>query len=211
MAHTRRMVQGEAAVARRPDVLFLRADPAPLRERLGRALDALVAKLSPQEQAQANAQPSDIAALVAAVSAAELVADKPDERARALLGVSQRKRALLDQAGETLSTPEVAKLLGITPQAVHKRRAGRRLLAVRIGGNDRYPRAQFGEFGPLPELPEMLQALTLSGDWAALEFFVSPDDDFLDGRSPLQVLRDAPALAGKVIEAAAAAGADGFS
>jgi hypothetical protein len=85
-----------------------------------------------------------------------------------------------------LSREEAARRLGITPQAVSKRLAGGRLLALRRGRVRWFPAWQFHEDGTLPGLEQVIaaypgSALSLTS-WATSR---SPD---LDGQTPAQTL-----------------------
>src|SRR5207302_4227427 len=63
------------------------------------------------------------------------------------------KLELLDEAGGAWSAAQVAHALRISRQAVDKRRARGRLLAVPSGAGDYlYPRCQFTEEGVVPHL-----------------------------------------------------------
>ncbi len=97
---------------------------------------------------------------------------------------------LLAEAGGTLSAEEVGDLLGISRQAVDKRRRANGLLACRRGGDWRYPRCQFDEEAGdvLEGLPKVVQAFATAGPWVTLDFLLAPDDA-LDGRPPIEALR----------------------
>jgi len=96
----------------------------------------------------------------------------------------------LAAAGGALSSTEAARQLGISRQAVEKRRRANALLAVRLGGDWRYPRCQFDEARGevVAGLPKLLGAYARAGPWVALDFLLA-SDEALGGETPLQVLR----------------------
>ncbi len=105
-------------------------------------------------------------------------------------GIWERER-LARLAGGLLSAAEVGRALGISPQAVDKRRRGNRLLAVRVSSDWRYPAAQIGAYGEVaPALPLVLQDASVVGrsGWTLLDFLLAPDDA-LGGLTPLESLR----------------------
>ena len=67
-----------------------------------------------------------------------------------------------------LSATEVGTLLGISRQAVDKRRAGGKLLAVRSGGDWRYPEFQFAGGAVLADFEVLLAAHEGQDPWAIL-------------------------------------------
>lgn len=104
-----------------------------------------------------------------------------------LRGVTARQQ-LLELAGGTLSSEEVAKTLGLTRQAVEKRRRARRLLALSVGKRGyRYPTFQFVDGQPLPSLESVLLALKDQDAWTQLAFFVNRRSD-LDDQTPVALL-----------------------
>jgi hypothetical protein len=96
----------------------------------------------------------------------------------------------LAAAGGALSSTEVARQLGISRQAVEKRRRAQALLAVRRGGDWRYPRCQFDEATGevVAYLPKLLAAFGKTSPWVVLDFLLSPDEA-LGEVTPLQALR----------------------
>lgn len=108
-------------------------------------------------------------------------------RARAVY----RRRELLAEAGGAMSSAALAKTLGITRQAVEKRRRRGTLLAVpQASGDWVFPLAQFGPEGrPLPGLVEVLRAFKIQDPWMRLAELIAPDAD-LGSRSIIDVLRE---------------------
>lgn len=91
------------------------------------------------------------------------------------------------RAGGNLSADDVRRLLGISRQAVDKRRRSGNLLANRQGGNWAYPRAQFQDKETIPCLAAVVSGLAESGLWVTLEFLVTADDA-LAGMTPRDAL-----------------------
>lgn len=91
-------------------------------------------------------------------------------------------------AAETLSASEVAELLGITRQAVDKRRSEGKLLAIEPPrrGN-RYPAWQFTKRGVLEGLNVVLDALREHDPWVQVRFMTSGNAR-LGGKTPLAKL-----------------------
>jgi CheY-like chemotaxis protein len=113
------------------------------------------------------------------------------ERARlefeALERYFEERRHLLE---DSLSTNQVAKLLGTSRQTPHDRVRGGMLLAVHDGGKLRFPPWQFdpeGEEGVIAGLPQTLRALRVS-PLAAARWLTRPNQ-VLEGRTPLDSLR----------------------
>jgi hypothetical protein len=100
----------------------------------------------------------------------------------------QAQQELLRQAGGLMTVVEVAGLLGLTRQAVDKRRVSNKLIAIPQGKHGfGYPACQFNERGPLPGLEELLFKLDTADTWMKLIFLLSPNTTLGD-RTPLQFL-----------------------
>ena len=139
----------------------------PLRQAfLRRSLEAITriaAHADPQILAEALAAPTDVGALArvlgdpAAIGAS--VVDIDPLAPLAARNAEHRSEALA-AAGGALSSTEAARQLRISRQAVEKRRRANTLLAVRLGGDWRYPRCQFDEAGGevVAGLPKLLGA-----------------------------------------------------
>ena len=94
------------------------------------------------------------------------------------------KRELLTSGGGCLTSSQVSSALGITRQAVDKRRGRRALLAVPNGSSEYvYPACQFTSDGVIPGLEEVLRAFQIRSPWTQLSAWLAP----------------APALGGKTI------------
>jgi hypothetical protein len=123
---------------------------------------------------------------------------------------AEHKQELIAEAGGLLTTADVAAALGISRQAVWKQRQERKLLSVLHGGEEKFPAVQFTSAGELlPGLARVLAAIRLQGGWGTLDFLVTPDDDELDGLSPIQVLKEGPERLEDVVRLAATQGEHG--
>lgn len=156
-----------------------------------RALAGLTSEADEQVLGEAAGAPSDYMALVRALSDPSalivLRSDDPLIEAR-LRGLELRER-LLRAEGGTLGAEEVARHLGLTRQAVDKRRRIGKLLALAVGRRGyAYPAWQFAARGILPGLEAVLTDLGVEDGWMRVSFFLSPDPR-LDGATPLEALR----------------------
>jgi hypothetical protein len=98
-------------------------------------------------------------------------------------------KALLDAEGGAVGVQEVANLLGLSRQAVNKRRRNGTLLAVSLGRRGYlYPVWQFATGGVLPGLRGVLEDLKGHDSWMQLAFMLNPSP-CLEGESPLAELR----------------------
>ena len=114
----------------------------------------------------------------------------PLVRAR-LRGVRVR-RELLEAEGGAVSSGQAAELLGITPQAVDKRRRAGKLLALPVGRAYLYPVWQFderGRGGVLSGLEGVLGSFGVEDAWMRASFFLRRNGRLGDKR-PLDALRD---------------------
>src|SRR6266567_2087799 len=102
------------------------------------------------------------------------------------------KQELLTSGGGGLTSSQVASALGITRQAVDKRRTRHTLLAVPSGSGDYvYPACQFTADGVIPGFEDVLRAFRIRSPWTQLSVLLAP----------------APALGGKTIVEALKSGA----
>jgi len=154
-----------------------------------RAVDRMLRRAPGELLVSAVAAPSDFAALARTLSDPR-VADGPDDSdplAGALGRSIAHRRLLLERAGEMLSVGQVAQLLGISRQAIDKRRAARRILALRQGSDWLYPAFQFRDGEVLEGLAEVLEACAAMDGWSIVDILLAPDDA-LGGRSLLDLL-----------------------
>lgn len=99
------------------------------------------------------------------------------------------KQQLLEAEGGCLSSTQVASLLGITRQAVDKRRRSGQLIGLPTGKNRfAYPAWQFTTGETLPGLETVLQHLQVRDPWMQTAFMLNGNLR-LDGMSPLEALR----------------------
>lgn len=140
---------------------------------------------------EAITAPTDIDVIVRALQSPEALAEtglQRDPWHQARLRGIQASRELLASAGGGLSSAEVATLLGITRQAVDKRRQAGQLLALKLGRRGYlYPARQFTQTGVLPGWPGVLAVLQDHAPWAQLIFLMSPNS-YLGGAVPLHKL-----------------------
>ncbi|MCL2724551.1 MAG: hypothetical protein FWD69_08960 [Polyangiaceae bacterium] len=112
-----------------------------------------------------------------------------DPLAPAKLRGLRARDELLGGEGGTLTVAEVADLLGITRQAVNKRREARRLLGVEMGRRGfRYPAWQFASGATLAGLEDVLATLGDAPALSKIRFFLSGSHR-LGKRRPLDLLR----------------------
>lgn len=173
----------------------MQAGDRPMRAAfLARALNAL-ARLTPElgERAlgQAAGAPSDYAVLLYSLedpaAVGVLQAEDPLIEAR-LRGLTMRER-LVQAEGGVLRVEQVAKHLGLTRQAVDKRRRSGKLLALDTGRRGyAYPSWQLGPRGTLPGFEQILADLNVQDPWMQVAFFLSGDPR-LNGATPLEELR----------------------
>ena len=161
---------------------------------LARALNAL-ARLLPEidERAWGDAAgaPSDYAALLRALEQPEAVAvlGREDPLAPARLRGLCATEQLLQQEGGTVSATDAASLLGISRQAVDKRRRAGRLLGLPLGRRGyAYPVWQCARGRALPGLEAVLAELDDRDPWMQIIFFLNPHSR-LDDETPLAKLR----------------------
>jgi hypothetical protein len=112
-----------------------------------------------------------------------------DPLAKARLRGVIAMRELLRGEGGSLTAKEVAERLGISRQAVDKRRKAGQLLALEPPKRGlHYPAWQFVDGGTLPGLAPVLDALRDHDAWAQARFFVSGNRR-LGGLRPIDLLR----------------------
>ena len=115
---------------------------------------------------------------------------KSDPLARAFLDGLDDKARLIEQNGGVFKTDQVAEYLGITPQAVNKRRALRQLVGLTFRKRGYvFPAWQFTDRGTVPGLEQTLSVLASHDEWMQNVFFINPNTR-LGGRRPLDLLRE---------------------
>lgn len=174
---------------------LLQAGEDPLRGAfLSRSCNALVrmsAALPAQALGEVVGEPSDYRVLLHALQEPETLSalEEDDPLAAARLRGLAVRAELLKAEGGVLSVNEVATRLGISRQAVDKRRRARQLLALPMGKSRYlYPTWQFAEKGVLSGLEEVLQAFQDDAPWSQAAFFLG-ENTILGGKRPLDELR----------------------
>ena len=177
---------------------FFRADSA--RQALARAflkrsvrmLERVSAAASPEVLQFALSSPTDlggVASLLSDMAPLGVDLSAVDTFLEAMARGATIKRELLTSAGGGLSSPQVAAALGITRQAVDKRRGRLALLAVPNGAGEYvYPACQFTPDGVVPGLEEVLRAFRIRSPWTQLSVLLAPAPA-LGGKTILEALR----------------------
>ena len=176
-------------------MLNLHADPDSVQgaflRRAVSALERISATVPPKALAEALAAPTDAGSLAHLLSRSDLVGPAIvalDPLVPALARNVEHRRILIEYAGGTLSGEEAGRVLGISRQAIDKRRRAGVLLAVREASDWRYPACQFEEGDVVTGLGAVLRGFAAQGPWVALDFLLAPDMA-LGGRTPLEALR----------------------
>lgn len=174
------------------------------------ALTELVDALDARQLQRVVAASSHGAALLQALEqpeAFQALGLERDPLAKARLRGIARRSEMLEAEGGTLSTDEIASLLNVTPQAVHKRRLAGKLLGIEVGRRGvRFPVWQLTEDGVLPGLEAVLAALHGHPPLAKFRFFLATSLR-LGGKRPLDLLRKGKVQA--VVDAAQVFGEHG--
>jgi len=139
----------------------------------------------------ATAAPSDylvaVEALTSASETTQLIVEDPFIAAK-LRGL-KRKQQMLETAGGALTSERVAEVLGISRQAVDKRRTSNQLLALTQGRRGySYPGFQFEDGKTITGLEEVLAQLKELDPWMQMVFFTSPNERLSD-KTPLEGLK----------------------
>ena len=168
-------------------------------QRLSRAVKALLATVTaPEFLIDALAEPSDLDVLRRLMGALETSdrgapALSPEAALATLPHMSFATReALLAAEGGCDSAAEVASLLGISVQAVHKRANKHQLLSFPGKGGrdgDRFPRCQFGEGAVLKGIPQVVAGMASHGPEVTLSFLISPSPRLEGDARPIDLLR----------------------
>jgi hypothetical protein len=95
----------------------------------------------------------------------------------------------LEASGGALSAEQTAEILGLSRQAVDKRRRQGRVIGLTQGRRGyAYPAWQFENGRTLPHLERVLDVLRGHDPWMQMAFFLNGNDR-LHGKSPLEALR----------------------
>jgi 2-keto-3-deoxy-L-rhamnonate aldolase RhmA len=99
------------------------------------------------------------------------------------------KQQLLEASGGCISSPQAAEMLGISRQAIDKRRRSGKIIGLPSGKNRFvYPVWQFTTGDTLPGLETTLQNLSVRDPWMQIAFMLNGNFR-LDGMSPLEALK----------------------
>ena len=175
------------------------------------ALSSITNELSSQSVEELTASSTDFELLVNAVSATSTAAASTDADPliRAKLGGIEHRKRILEKLGGTLSAEQVSELIGISRQAVDRRRSQNQLIGLTQGKRGyAYPAFQFEDGKTLDGLKEVLDALSGHDPWMQSIFFANGNDR-LNGRIPLDALRQGKTEA--VVRAAEAYGEQGVA
>lgn len=162
--------------------------------RVLRAFQAVEEDLAAPALNDVLSAPNDFTAVIQALNSSFVlpVLEKENPILAAKLRGQQRKVEILKEAGNGLNVEDVATLLGISRQAVDKRRKNNKLLAVSGGGRGYlYPGFQFSDGKTVPGLELVLEEMTSLDPWMQLIFFTSPSER-LGGKTPIASLSHGP-------------------
>lgn len=155
---------------------------------------------------EAAAASTNVQAVLRVLEAPEMVdrTDPEQTLVRARTRGLEARQQLLDAEGGAWTVDQVASHLGLSRQAVDKRRKAGKLLALTVGRRGYlYPSWQFSRHGVLPSWETILRTLAAHDPWAQMIFMLTPSDRLGD-QKPLDALRH-----GRVDEVKAAASAFG--
>ncbi|TAX69315.1 DNA-binding protein [Rhizobium leguminosarum] len=156
------------------------------------ALERISANVSAKDLADALSAPTDAGSLAQLLSRSDMVGaaiNDLDPLVPALARNVEHRQNLVERAGGTMSAEDAGRILGISRQAVDKRRRAGTLLAVREGSDWRYPFCQLDQGEVIAGISDVVRGFAAAGPWIALDFLLAPDT-VLGGRTPLQALRD---------------------
>lgn len=200
----------QAAAAARA-VLAAAADPAraPFVTRGLRMLATMSTGLSRADLAAAAGAQSDAGTLLAALTNTAMLAafrtDDPLLEARAQGAAA--KQWLIEAEGGLRPGADLAAMLGISRQAVDKRRKAGALIALELGRRGYgYPAWQVHQGRSLPGLSRVISALPDDTPLMRMAFLLGPNS-WLDERRPLDLLRSGevePVIAAAELAAASA-------
>jgi hypothetical protein len=145
---------------------------------------------SPEVLLRALATSDDVNGLAIALgSAGRVAAGTPDPLAGARLRAAGARQELVQRAGGAYQAHEVARMLGITRQAVHGRYKRGNLLGLPQGDAEvLYPACQFTRDGQVVAgFPEALRAFRVENPYTRLAVLLAPSPA-LGGRTPLDAL-----------------------
>ena len=141
------------------------------------ALLALVREIPESVVRTALAAPTAIGSMARLVAEGAVLApgvEAGEPLAASYARSAERKRRVIERAGGVVGATEVGAMLGISRQAVDKRRGEGKLLAIKSPSGDyRYPSAQFTADGVVvPRLREWLAACGWRNEWMQLQLLI---------------------------------------
>ncbi|MGI8475160.1 MAG: hypothetical protein ACR2OO_02115 [Thermomicrobiales bacterium] len=190
------------AAERLLDVVATRHGHAAFIARALNALATLAEQSDERTMVEATGASSDYSALLqvleqlAALAALRAVDPLGPARLRGL----RAREWILRQEGGAFTSGQMAAALGISRQAVDKRRKRSALIGIELGRRGySYPAWQLGAEGVLDGLESVLADLRGESAWAQAAFFLT-SNVWLDGETPLAALRRGDV--GRVVRAA---------
>ncbi len=172
-------------------------------ERAHKAVQRMADEMSEEVLITALAAGSDVGTLARVISNPSLkdpaleIDPLAPARARAL----QHRKEIAQEVGAMLTVAQATDLLGITRQALDKRRKAGSVLGIRVGAEWRYPELQFKNGAPLPRLRDILKAHHGVDGWVILDSITGADPVY-ENRSIIDLLRheDNEALDRSILE-----------
>ncbi|API55883.1 DNA-binding protein (plasmid) [Rhizobium leguminosarum] len=156
------------------------------------ALERISANVPAKDLADALSAPTDAGSLAQLLSRSDMVGsaiNDLDPLVPALARNVEHRQNLVERAGGTMSAEDAGRILGISRQAVDKRRRAGTLLAVREGSDWRYPLCQLDQGEVIAGISDVVRGFAAAGPWIALDFLLA-SDTALGGRTALQALCD---------------------
>jgi biotin operon repressor len=159
---------------------------------LTRGIEGLIEIAESENLVDITAADSNYEVLLAALQTPEALSllTQRDPLTLAKIRGLKLKQQLIEAEGGCTSSEEVAELLGITRQAINKRRLQGQLIGLSRGkGKYIYPRWQFTDTGKtLSGLEAVLKELKQLDPWTQLAFFLNTNVR-LEEKTPLEMLR----------------------
>lgn len=156
---------------------------------LSRAIRALIELAGQANLSEAVAAASDYDLLLKVLQQPEVTPFlvSKDPLAKAKLRGILAKQQLLEAEGGCLSSDDAAKALGISREAVNKRRQSGKLIGLPAGRSYRYPVWQFQEGKTLVGLETVLEMLKVQDPWMQSAWILNQNQRL--ECSPLNLLR----------------------
>lgn len=159
---------------------------------LTRALNALVGLTQSEDLVGVTSASNDYELLLSILQTPEAIAmlSSSDPLAKAKLKGLEVKQQLVLAEGGCISSEQAGNHLGISRQAVDKRRRNGKLIGLSRGkGSYLYPVWQFASSGTtIPGLEAVLEQLSTFNPWMQVAFFLNPNLR-LNNLTPLKMLK----------------------